>query len=114
MVAVRIVESILDGDIGTLICALFPFAIATWWIIRVHILSARKWKPPLVSWEGESDGGHRCRRLRRALAPGRMAKRRGSRHREQRNQARRRAWPLSGLRQGWAVGSASCSPSRST
>ena len=52
MVAVRIVESILDGDIGTLICALFPFAIATWWIIRVHILSARKWKPPLVSWEG--------------------------------------------------------------
>ena len=57
MVAVRIVESILDGDIGTLICALFPFAIATWWIIRVHILSARKWKPPLVSWEGESDGG---------------------------------------------------------
>ena len=48
MVAVRIVESILDGDIGTLICALFPFAIATWWIIRVHILPARKWKPPLA------------------------------------------------------------------
>ena len=46
MVAVRIVESILDGDIGTLICALIPFAIATWWIIRAHILPARKWKPP--------------------------------------------------------------------
>ena len=46
MIPVRIVESIFDGDIGTLICALFPFAIATWWIIRVHILPARKWKPP--------------------------------------------------------------------
>ena len=31
MIPVRIVESIFDGDIGTLICALFPFAIATWW-----------------------------------------------------------------------------------
>ena len=46
MIPIRIVESIFDGDIGTLICALFPFAIATWWIIRVHILPARKWKPP--------------------------------------------------------------------
>ena len=42
MIPVRIVESIFDGDIGTLICALFPFAIATWWIIRVHILPAQK------------------------------------------------------------------------
>ena len=46
MIPVRIVESIFDGDIGTLICALIPFAIATWWIIRAHILPARKWKPP--------------------------------------------------------------------
>ena len=48
MIPIRIVESIFDGDIGTLICALIPFAIATWWIIRVHILPARKWKPPLA------------------------------------------------------------------
>ena len=46
MVAVRLVERILDGDIGALICALFPFAIATRWVIRVHILPDRKWKPP--------------------------------------------------------------------
>ena len=46
MGGIHLVERILDGDIGALICALIPFAIATWWIIRIYIRPARKWKPP--------------------------------------------------------------------
>ena len=30
MIGIHLVERILDGDIGALICALIPFAIATW------------------------------------------------------------------------------------
>ena len=45
-VAIDLVERIHDGDIGALICALFPFAIVSWLILRVYILPARKWKTP--------------------------------------------------------------------
>ena len=39
-------EGIFDGDIGTIICALIPFAFAIWWLIRIYIHPAKKWKPP--------------------------------------------------------------------
>ena len=46
MSGIHLVERILDGDIGALICALVPFAIATWWIIHIYIRPDRRWKPP--------------------------------------------------------------------
>ena len=46
MIGIRLVESILDGDIGTIIFVLIPIALAIWWSIRIYIRPARKWKPP--------------------------------------------------------------------
>ena len=44
--AIDLVERILDGDIGAIICVLIPFAIVSWWMIRIYILPARRWKTP--------------------------------------------------------------------
>jgi len=44
--AIDLVERILDGDIEAIICVLIPFAIVSWWMIRIYILPARKWKTP--------------------------------------------------------------------
>ncbi len=46
MIGIRLAESILDGDIGTIIFVLIPIALAIWWFIRIYIRPARKWKPP--------------------------------------------------------------------
>lgn len=46
MDGIHLAESILDGDIGTIIFVLIGFALAIWWFIHVYIRPAKKWKPP--------------------------------------------------------------------
>lgn len=46
MYAIDLVERILDGDIGAMICALIPFAFVIWLLTHAYILPARKWKSP--------------------------------------------------------------------
>ena len=46
MPAIPIVEGILDGDIGAIFCGFGPLFIVSWWMIRVYILPARRWKNP--------------------------------------------------------------------
>ncbi len=65
MIGIHLVERILDGDIGALICALIPFAIATWWIIRIYIRPARKWKPPQVRKSAPTSTAKRKSRRRK-------------------------------------------------
>ena len=75
MVAVRLVERILDGDIGALICALFPFAIATWWVIRVHILPTESGsRPPARQSAPTSIGKRKSRRRKNRPMPGSSAR----------------------------------------
>ena len=50
-VAIDLVERILDGDIGAMICALIPFAFVIWFLTRIYILPARKWKTPATPTE---------------------------------------------------------------
>ena len=42
MVGIHIVESFLDGDIGTIIFVSVPFALAIWYFIHIYITSRRK------------------------------------------------------------------------
>ncbi len=46
MGGIYLAERILDGDIGAIIFALIPFALAIWWFIRIYKRPARRWKPP--------------------------------------------------------------------
>ena len=73
MYAIDLVERILDGDIRAIICFLIPFAIVSWWMIRIYILPARRWKTP----EGPTErtyfyrkkAGPRKRKYRPSLCP---------------------------------------------
>ena len=46
MIGIHLAERILDGDIGTILFVLIPFALAILWFIHSYRLPARKWKPP--------------------------------------------------------------------
>ncbi len=46
MIGIHLVERILEGDIGAIIFALIPFALAIWWFIHIYIRPGRQWKPP--------------------------------------------------------------------
>ncbi|GEM_PF-1906163 len=46
MIAVRLVERILDGDIGAIITVSIPLAVVIWLFIHIYVLPDRKWKPP--------------------------------------------------------------------
>ncbi len=46
MDGIHLAESILEGDIGTILFVLIVLALAIWWFIRIYIHPARKWKRP--------------------------------------------------------------------
>ena len=43
---IRFAQLILEGDIEAIVTVSIPLAFVVWLVIRVHILPARKWKPP--------------------------------------------------------------------
>ena len=77
MYAIDLVERILDGDIGAIICFLIPFAIVSWWMIRIYILPARRWKTPegpterTYFYRKKAGRGRESTARVHALAPGR-------------------------------------------
>ena len=46
MSPVRLVERLLDGDIGAIVTVSIPLAVVIWLFIHIYILPDRKWKPP--------------------------------------------------------------------
>jgi len=51
MAGIELTQRVLDRELGAIVCVSIPAALVIWWLVRIYMFPARKWKPPSGSKE---------------------------------------------------------------